>query len=81
MIVQCNLLLVHRTRILNYLFPPNTNKMFAVLKRHPMKTCGGMELQLHIFLTSALYGGEWPDLQSSHFSLGKRVLGTKWTGG
>jgi len=33
-----------------------------------MKTYEGVEVWLHAFLTSALYGSEWPVSCSSHFT-------------
>jgi hypothetical protein len=34
-----------------------------------MKTCAGLELYLHAFLTSALDGGEWAASWFSYFTL------------
>jgi hypothetical protein len=39
-----------------------------------------MQLYLHAFLTSALGGGEWSSSHSGHFTAGKRIPGTHWTG-
>jgi hypothetical protein len=33
-----------------------------------MKTYDGVDVQLHEFLTSALYGGEWSALGPGHFT-------------
>jgi hypothetical protein len=41
-----------------------------------MKAYGRVDVQFHIFLTSALVGSEWLALPS-----GKRVPGTHWIGG
>jgi hypothetical protein len=42
-----------------------------VLKDHAMKMYIGMEVKLHIFLTLALDGNEWPASCSGHFILGR----------
>jgi hypothetical protein len=42
---------------------------------------GGVDLYIHIFLTSALAGGEWSGSSPSRFTSGERVLGTHWIGG
>jgi hypothetical protein len=34
----------------------------CLIKHHAMRTCRGVEIQLHAFLTSALVRGEWPAL-------------------
>jgi len=41
-----------------------------------MKVYEGMELQLHLFLTSALHGGERPALRHSSFISGEGAQGT-----
>jgi hypothetical protein len=46
-----------------------------------MKTYGGVEVQIHIFLTSALVGGEWSDSRPCRFTPGERTPGTHWIGG
>jgi hypothetical protein len=33
-----------------------------------MKTYGGVETEVHIFITSALDGGEWPPSHSGRFT-------------
>jgi hypothetical protein len=42
-----------------------------------MKAYGGW---IHIFLTSALAGGEWSVSQPSRFTAGERASGTHWIG-
>jgi hypothetical protein len=42
-----------------------------------MKAYGGVDVQNHIFLTSALAGGEWPASRPGRFTPGD----THWTGG
>jgi hypothetical protein len=44
----------------------------GVIKHQVTKTDVGLEIQLHQFVTSALYGGEWPP---------GRPLETHWTDG
>jgi hypothetical protein len=39
-----------------------------------MKTYGGVDAGIHIFLTSALFGGEWPVSRSGRFTPGKKPL-------
>jgi hypothetical protein len=45
-----------------------------------MKTCGGMAIQIHVFLTSALVGGEWSASRLRRFTPGERAPGTHWIG-
>jgi hypothetical protein len=46
-----------------------------------MKAYGGVNIQIHIFLTSALAGGEWSVSLPCHFTPGERAPGTHWIGG
>jgi hypothetical protein len=46
-----------------------------------MKGCGGVDVQIYIFLTSTLFGGEWPASRSGRFTPGERAPGTYWTVG
>jgi hypothetical protein len=46
-----------------------------------MKTYGGVDVYIHIFLTLALVGGEWSASRPSLFTPGERTLGTRWIGG
>jgi hypothetical protein len=41
------------------------------IKHYAMKAYGGVDLYIHIFLTSPLAGGEWSALCPGHFPLGK----------
>jgi hypothetical protein len=43
-----------------------------------MKTYGGVDVKIHIFLTSALLGGEWSPCR---FIPGKEPRGTHFIGG
>jgi hypothetical protein len=40
----------------------------------------GVDVQIHIFLTSALVRGEWSTSRPGGFTPGKRALGTHWRG-
>jgi hypothetical protein len=46
-----------------------------------MKAHGGVGVWFHIFLTSALVGGEWSASRPAGFTPGKRAPGTHWIGG
>jgi hypothetical protein len=46
-----------------------------------MKTYGGADVEVHVFLTSALVGGEWSTSRPGSFTLGERSPGTHWIGG
>jgi hypothetical protein len=46
-----------------------------------MKAYGGVDVQIHIFLTSALVGGEWSTSHPGRFTPGGRARGTHWIGG
>jgi hypothetical protein len=46
-----------------------------------MKVYGGMDVYIHISLTSALVGGEWSALRPCRFTPGERAPGSHWIGG
>jgi hypothetical protein len=46
-----------------------------------MRTYGGVDAQIHVFLTSALVRGEWPASRPGRFTPGERVPGTHGIGG
>jgi hypothetical protein len=46
-----------------------------------MKAYGGVDVYIHIFLTSALVGGEWSVLRPCRFTPGERAPSTYWIGG
>jgi hypothetical protein len=46
-----------------------------------MKTYGGVDVYIHIFLTSALVGGEWSASRHGRFTPGEIAAGTHWLGG
>jgi hypothetical protein len=50
------------------------------MKHYAMKPYGGVDIQIHIFLTSALVGGEWPASRPGRFTPGKRDPGTHLIG-
>jgi hypothetical protein len=46
-----------------------------------MKTYGIVDVYIHVFLTSALVGGEWSALRPGRFTPGEGAPGTHWVGG
>jgi hypothetical protein len=46
-----------------------------------MKAYGGMDVQIHVFLTSALAGNDVTASRPSRFTPGERALSTYWIGG
>jgi hypothetical protein len=46
-----------------------------------MKACGGVYVQIHIFLTSALGEGEWSATRPCRFTPGEGAPGSYWIGG
>jgi hypothetical protein len=46
-----------------------------------MKAYGRVDVQFHIFLTSALVGGEWSVSRPRRFTPRERAPGTHWLGG
>jgi hypothetical protein len=45
-----------------------------------MKAYGGVDIWIHIFFTSALVGGEWPDSRPCCFTPVERTFATHWIG-
>jgi hypothetical protein len=41
----------------------------------------GMDVQIHIFLTSTLVGGQWSTSRPDRYTPGERAAGTHWIGG
>jgi hypothetical protein len=46
-----------------------------------MKAYEGVDVQIHVFLTSVLVGDEWSASRPCHFTPGGRAPGTHWIGG
>jgi hypothetical protein len=46
-----------------------------------MKTYGGVDVQIRVFLTSALVGGQLSASRLDLLTTRERALGTHWTGG
>jgi hypothetical protein len=46
-----------------------------------MKAYGVVDVEIHIFLTSALAGGEWSASRRRRFTPGEVALDTHWIGG
>jgi hypothetical protein len=46
-----------------------------------MKTYGGVDVWIHVFLTSGLVGGELSASRSGRFTPVERAPGTHWIGG
>jgi hypothetical protein len=42
---------------------------------------GGVDVEIHIFLTSVLAGGEWSTARPGRFTPGERAPGSHWIGG
>jgi hypothetical protein len=45
-----------------------------------MKVYGIVDVQIHVFFTSALVGGEWTASRPSRFTLEERAPSTHWLG-
>jgi hypothetical protein len=46
-----------------------------------MKAYGGVDVQIYVFLTSALVGGEWSASRPGRYTLGEKAPSTRWIGG
>jgi hypothetical protein len=53
----------------------------CLTKHYAMKTYGGVDVYIHIFLTSALVRGEWSASHPGRFTSGERAPRTHWIGG
>jgi hypothetical protein len=51
------------------------------MKHYAMKAYGGVDVHIHIFLTSALAGGEWSASRPCRFTPCERAPGIHWIGG
>jgi len=52
------------------------NLPLCLTKHHPMKTCWGVEIYLHVFLISELDGDEWSDSFSGPFNTEENLIYT-----
>jgi hypothetical protein len=50
----------------------------CLTKHHAVKMYGGVEVQIHVFLTSVLDGGKWSVSRPRRFTPGERAPGTQW---
>jgi hypothetical protein len=48
---------------------------------YAIKTYGGVDVDIHIFWTLAIVGGEWSGSRRCRFTPGERAPGTHWIGG
>jgi hypothetical protein len=46
-----------------------------------MKAYGELDVQIHIFFTSSIVGGEWSASRLGRFTVGERALCSHWIGG
>jgi hypothetical protein len=53
----------------------------ALAEHHAMKAYWGVEVYLHVFLTSVPDGGEWSASRPGRFTPGEKAAGTHWIGG
>jgi hypothetical protein len=58
----------------------NIKMIICLTKHYAKKTYGEMDVQIHVFLTSALVGGGWSDSRHDRFILGERAPSTLWIG-
>jgi hypothetical protein len=57
------------------------NLSLCLIKHYIMKTYGGVDVQIHVFLTSALVGGEWSASLPGRVTPGEMAPGIRWIGG
>jgi hypothetical protein len=55
--------------------------MLNEFKHYAMKAYGEVDIQIHIFLTWVLAGGDSSALRPGRFTPGERIPGTHWIGG
>jgi hypothetical protein len=55
--------------------------LYLTIKHYTMKAYEGVDVYIHIFLTSALTGGEWSVSRPGRFTSGEITFGTHWIGG
>ena len=63
----------------------NQSKKVKLFQSVPNRHMAGVEIHLHCFWTSPLYGGKWPALCPSHITISAQPTinspGTQWIGG
>jgi hypothetical protein len=52
-----------------------------LIKHYALWAYWGMDVYIHVFLTSALAGGEWSVSSPSRFNPGEKATGIHWIGG
>jgi hypothetical protein len=57
------------------------SKVIPVFNYYAMKVYEGVDVEIPVFLTSALVGGEWSASLLCRFTPGERVSDTHWIGG
>jgi hypothetical protein len=59
-----------------YFFRVKIKLSVRLIKYHAKMMAGGVEVQIHVFLTSALNGREWSVSRPGNFTPGGRTSGT-----
>jgi hypothetical protein len=73
---------VPKSRMLElYLHSPICLHGIGKRKDKAMKTYGGVDVQIHIFFTSVIVGGEWSASRLGRATPEERAPGTHWIGG
>jgi hypothetical protein len=52
----------------------------CLIKHYTMKAYGVVDVQIHVYLTSALIGGEWSASRTGRLTTGERIPGAHWKG-
>jgi hypothetical protein len=86
---QWNIFLFGRLDLTTLLVSDSDNKINVrwnfpcalLIKHYTMKTYGGVDVYIHVFLTSALVGGEWSASGPDCFTPGERASDTHWVRG
>ncbi|PNF38935.1 Brain-specific homeobox protein-like protein [Cryptotermes secundus] len=63
-----------------YLSTPERVELANALKLSETQAYSGVDVWIHIFLASELFGGEWSASFPGRFTPGERVPGTQWIG-
>jgi hypothetical protein len=72
---------IHNITRTRYLFVCPRQLPMCLTKHYTMKTYGGVDVYIHVFLTSVLVGDEWSASCSCSFIPGERALGNHCIGG